>query len=382
MIYKLILFITFFIQTISIYAQSDFKDFKFEIEHPDGHIELDSIPNLQPGKKATRCLVQDRYELQPNADTTGYAQRRQWSWEYLSPKFDSVVEKVEIRPAYSFYEVNRKAKLPRKAKIIPAIWDYRVSKDTFLKQKDWYLMRVMNDNDVEKSENCIVMKLFESIPIVYKTYQCFLKTPAILVQNINNQWITDTLKNNSPYLKWTHVPARYVTRTRFVLKTKPRFVIRTTSDSLFKSNQNNIFGRTGGFTEWRERVVIRCFYDTPLDMIAQIQKALRKRCFRVKVTNIFDAETKKVLIQFQKKHHLILGNLDNETLTKLGLPRYMPERQVLDYHSETYPTHFKYNSIDDFKDASQITFLKDIELAQLMETSIKKLRQLRKISKR
>jgi hypothetical protein len=301
MIYKYIILIIFFIQTIIAYAQSDFSDFQFEIHHPDGHIELDFVPHFFPNKKVMRCLIQDQYHIQPNADTTGFAQRRQWSWEYVSPKFDSVVEKVAIRPAYSFYEVNRKAKLPKNAQIMPAIWDFRVLKDTFLKQKDWYLTRVMNDDDVQKDENCIVIKLFESIPIVYKTYQCILKTPAILVQNIDNQIITDTLKDNSPYLKWTHVAARYVTRTRFILKSKPRFVIKTTSDSLFKPNQSNINGRTGGVSEWRERVVMSCPIIFPPNMIAAVQKALRKRCFRVKVTNIFDVATKHAVIQYMRK---------------------------------------------------------------------------------
>lgn len=115
--------------------------------------------------------------------------------------------------------------------------------------------------------------------------------------------------------------------------------------------------------------------------ITAVQKALRKRCYRVKVTHYFDAETKKALIQFQKKHHLRIGYLDNETFTKLKLPRLMPEQQVIDYHTETYPTHFKYNPIDDFKDATQMTFLKDMELAQLMDMSIGKVRRLRKTSK-
>ncbi len=56
-----------------------------------------------------------------------------------------------------------------------------------------------------------------------------------------------------------------------------------------------------------------------LPFVRNVQKALKERGYAVEVTEILDEKTKNAVLEFQKKHKLPQGNLDYDTLKKLGV---------------------------------------------------------------
>jgi len=69
---------------------------------------------------------------------------------------------------------------------------------------------------------------------------------------------------------------------------------------------------------WREFIPSTSGQDFSM-LIKEIQEALLKRGCNLKITRQFDPQTKKCLIEYQKKNNLPIGNLDKETLISLGL---------------------------------------------------------------
>lgn len=76
----------------------------------------------------------------------------------------------------------------------------------------------------------------------------------------------------------------------------------------------------GGFTEWRE---LNCPQSSgPNDIIAKVIRALEKYGYSLetdRVNNTFGENVKEALEDFQKKNDLPIGNLDAETIKKLGV---------------------------------------------------------------
>jgi Putative peptidoglycan binding domain len=386
MIYKFISILIFFTTTLYAQKQRPSQIFVFEVQHPNKQISLDTLYNWSNGWKYARYVYPDQYEFDKNVplDSVQFRKRPQWKFQYAPPVYDSIVDEMEIRPAYSFYEVDPKAKLPPTAKIIHPVWNAVVSKDTFNKEHQFRLMQYLN---VESDKGFVpadaaVFAIVEDHDLVrYKTYQCVLKTPAVLIQNKDNQMITDTLNSTSEYLKWTHVPARTVVRKRYILQKRPRFILSRTSNDTTPIRGATLV-RQGGSDDWMQ--YITCGVVGNGFGIRPLQHALNVRGYRVKANNIFDAQTKKALIRFQKDNDLPIGNLDMKTQKLLGIQleagdsNNQPQPQ---YRNVFKTTHFEHSRKHDFKDAFQMTFLTDIELAELMSESVENVQYFRKFKK-
>ena len=73
---------------------------------------------------------------------------------------------------------------------------------------------------------------------------------------------------------------------------------------------------------WRKWAEITCPYGEFNDpSIVDIQQALKKQQYDVKVTNKFDEQTKRALLEFQRDNMLEEGGLTDKTLQRLGVSR-------------------------------------------------------------
>jgi hypothetical protein len=75
----------------------------------------------------------------------------------------------------------------------------------------------------------------------------------------------------------------------------------------------------GNWAAWSEVVCPYGEFNDP--DIKEVQTALKKQNYKIKITGNFDAPTKEVLHQFQKDNMLKIGGLSEETLTRLGIRR-------------------------------------------------------------
>lgn len=75
----------------------------------------------------------------------------------------------------------------------------------------------------------------------------------------------------------------------------------------------------GTWSPWQEVVCPYGVFNDP--DIKKVQLALQKRGYDLKITNDFDEQTKRALIQFQNDNVLSPGALDEPTLKRLGMER-------------------------------------------------------------
>ena len=198
---------------------------------------------------------------------------------------DTIIEKIKIRDTYSqfvpFYEnirMNPKDCISANLETT-AIWTYKHFREVNLRQR-----KVIHKNDT--------------------TYQ--LKT---LSDTIKYGYV-DYIFDSTYHLIETIVSAKIDTfKTVYFFNDNIEKVMTTLK--ITKYNMLNM----PYLSEWRE---IFCPKILTNSSISIIQRALNDRGYKVEINNIFDAETKKALIQFQKDNFLPIGQLDNETLKELG----------------------------------------------------------------
>ncbi len=121
-------------------------------------------------------------------------------------------------------------------------------------------------------------------------------------------------------IKVIEIPAEYGTQTKRVV-TSPATTRTIEVPAETRTVTKRVLVKAGGFTEWREVV---CGSDITSDLVRQVQRALMSRGYDVGTAgadNVLGRDTKAALVKFQKDNGLPVGNLDFETLKKLGINR-------------------------------------------------------------
>ncbi len=121
-------------------------------------------------------------------------------------------------------------------------------------------------------------------------------------------------------IKVIEIPAQYGKSTKRVVSS-PATTRKIEVPQETRTVTKRVLVKPGGFTEWREVV---CGNDITSALVRQVQQALMSRGYDVGTAgadNVMGRDTKAALIKFQKDNGLPVGNLDFETLKKLGINR-------------------------------------------------------------
>jgi hypothetical protein len=343
----------------------------------DKSVRYDTLSERMTGRRFVYCVIPDQFEtIETEAvDGLAYAQKRVLSYEFTPPQYDSFVERIELHSAYSFYDIDRKAKLPKGAVLIPPTWEIAIGRilidsTQFMVSRFKGLEMDANDND------CMGFVVIELPKSYLHTYQRRLKTAALLVQKVNGQTVIDTLKLPSPYLRETKVKARYLQKTTYLVKEPIRITVQSTSPTIPDNITGMRLKRQGGLSELREYIVCGRHYGPTIEAI---QKSLRQRGYWVRTNNIMDNRTKRALTMFQKRHRLPVGTLNLETLKLLNVERFMKNGDSIggiktDYTVKTV----SYDDLNSFDDLLFIEALTDEKIADMIYTEVKTIKARRK----
>jgi hypothetical protein len=351
-----------------------------KVENLDKSVRYDTLSWQMVSRKFVYCVIPDQFETVETGifDTLAYTRKRVLSYEFTPPQYDSLEVSIGIHPAYSFYEVDKKAKLPKGAILIPPTWEIEVGRVVI----DSTQFKVVRFKGLEMGANdadCIGFVIIELPKSYVSTYQRRLKTAALLIQKTNGRTVVDTLKLPSPYLKETKVIARNIEKTTYSVSEPMTIKLKSSAPTI----PNNIAGihllKEGGLSELREYIVCG---GSLSPTIRAIQRSLRQRGYWVRINNIMDNRTRRALRKFQRQHHLQVGNLDFRTLNALNVERFMKNEEwtggnTLDYAIRTVA----FDNLDSFDDLIFLEALPDDKIADLVNTGIKTIKARRKVLK-
>jgi hypothetical protein len=116
------------------------------------------------------------------------------------------------------------------------------------------------------------------------------------------------------------IPAQTIVVKRKAMKQKARIYYSTQAPTVnVAAGEKLIKVPAGNWKNWNE---ITCPFGEFNDpSITEIQEALRKQEYDVRITNKFDEQTKRNLLQFQQDNLLEEGGITDETLKRLGISR-------------------------------------------------------------
>lgn len=116
------------------------------------------------------------------------------------------------------------------------------------------------------------------------------------------------------------IPAEVIVVKRKVLKQKTRLFYLTKPPTIDAAAGEKLIKIPAG--KWKNWGEITCPFGEFNDpSITEIQEALRKQDYQVKVTNKFDEQTKRNLLLFQQDNMLEEGGITDQTLQRLGISR-------------------------------------------------------------
>ena len=280
----------------------------------------------------------------------------------IMPTFDTIEEKVVLRPAYSYTqdippvyktETERIKIIPKHTRIevIPAEFEIiterikiknketyvktttKVSPDDLFKNglaivevepayKIWRKTKKKKNCRSKEPEDCLEWELVEinsqKIAIDIKEADAIAfpskETPAIIEPEQYTTVTRKILKKPASYKEVT-VPAQYQTVSKQVL-IKPRRVEQVQVPTQYKSVKRVINIKDGGFMEARE-VVCRSEYPR---YTRKLQEKLKKLgYYEDTVDGDFGKNTRIALMKYQENNGLPMGQYDYDTLKKLGL---------------------------------------------------------------
>ena len=114
------------------------------------------------------------------------------------------------------------------------------------------------------------------------------------------------------------MPAEYKTVTKRVLRT-PEQIKESVVPAKYKTITKRVLVKEGEYSDWRE---ILCDENVNSNTYRQIQQALYDDGYDIGPTGVdgvFGAHTRAALLQYQRDNNLPVGNLNIETLNKLGV---------------------------------------------------------------
>ena len=280
----------------------------------------------------------------------------------ISNKFDTIEEKIVIRPAYSYLreippvyknETERILVEPAHTRIEVTPTEFEIIKQkvmvkdadsytdptTTIKESDlfgrttsqhqlspsykqWEKTKVKENCKSKIPENCLEWQLVDVTPkivLINKQERIEKDLPTSRVPVISNpaEYMTVTrkvLKKEASY-KEVQVPAQYATVTKRVLVT-PRSFEQVKVPAETTTIKRAILIREGGFMEANE---VLCKDQYPM-YISKLQQRLKDLgLFEESINGRLNKATKNAVIAFQAKNDLPLGQLDYKTLNLLGL---------------------------------------------------------------
>lgn len=280
----------------------------------------------------------------------------------ITPQFDTIDEKIVIRPAYSFlkeipavYKNETERILVQEAhtriEVTPAEFSVTVERikvkdaenyqqaETPLSESDlydsetvtievapahqrWEKTKRKKNCKSDNPDNCLEWQLVDVPAQTVKVNKKVRSGKEIPVQTLptvykDAEYITvtkKTLKKPASY-KEVKVPAQYQTITKRVL-VSPRKFERQQVPAEYKTVKKIIQIKEGGFMEARE---VLCREEYP-KYIRKLQTKLQELgYYSDKIDGRLGKATKTAIIKFQKDKELPIGQLDFSTLKILGL---------------------------------------------------------------
>ena len=160
----------------------------------------------------------------------------------------------------------------------------------------------------------------EVIPAEYEVVKVRkIKTPATTREEVIPAKFVEVSKQvvtSEANSSMEEIPAEFASYTKQVVENQAAVEV-TEIPAEYETITKKTLVKKGGFTEWRE---VLCPNEVTSYTIRQVQEALKDRGYQPgPLDNILGAQTKAALTKFQKDNGLPIGNLDLETLRKLGI---------------------------------------------------------------
>jgi hypothetical protein len=290
---KYLLPIVFFIfSTKNIVAQNVF----------DSPIPIDS---LKIGTCQAQCILMKDAILAKKIIVT-----------YIPPQFDTIVENVEISPAFTYYALRPNASIKplvdgERVSLLPPKMDIKQNRFKIFEGYNKELWRESEEHCLGiKPSLCIVLCKVE-VPAEYKSlkYKVLIE-PAKIVRQRSDATLVETIEDTSSLLIKMVEPPQYFKVKKLLKRKSSYFHVASPFDVQHL------------LSDWRK---VPCYCDDCFsNTVRKIQRALNERGYKVVEDDIFGPETKKAFIQFQKDFNLPHGNLNVETLEALGIEGFKP----------------------------------------------------------
>lgn len=286
------------------------------------------IPYAQPGKCYAKCFIPDQYEtitdqiILKEAHTIYQAQ---------AATYDTIQLTITEKPAYTtlilqapIFEIQT-LQMP----VSDTLGQWHYTPPTFETMTEQILTQpanlvwqkqttATNCSNSSDDKACYIWCLVEK-PAQYRTIQRqIVKTPARLTyKQIPPRYITlqKAILKQAARIDTQYIAAQ--TRQIETLKLQtPATQIAVDIPAEYSSVTRKKLIKAGGFTDYIELICeIVCFRRS----VVRIQEALKALGYHVPIDNIVGPSTRAAIIDFQKKNNLPVGNLNIETLRKLGV---------------------------------------------------------------
>ena len=160
----------------------------------------------------------------------------------------------------------------------------------------------------------------EVIPAQYEVVKVRkIKTPASTREEVipaKYEEVTKQVIQAEANTSMEDIPAEFASYTKQVVESNAAVEVDEIP-AVYETITKRTLVKKGGFTEWRE---VLCPNEVTSYTIRQVQTALKAQGYEPgPLDNILGAQTKAALTKFQKDNGLPMGNLDLETLRKLGI---------------------------------------------------------------
>ena len=242
----------------------------------------DVPPNAVPGKCYARCAIADKY---------GYVTETVMD----NPKS---IKKIKLPALYTtVYDTVIMRPKSTRTERVPADYEF-ISEQMMVAPATTKWVKGKADAGCLSAnpEDCQVMCLVE-VPAQYKTVQ-------------------RKVMKNEAYDRVITIPMDYKIVAK-QMKTQNERYVDIETPATYKTVQKRVLVEKGGVQQWRE---ILCANQLTSARIASIQQALKNAGYNPgPIDDVFGAQTKAALMEYQRAKGLPLGNLNIETLNSLGV---------------------------------------------------------------
>lgn len=288
----------------------------------------DRPPNAQPGKCYAKCELPSEFKTVTEQVMVKDQTKRLIS---TPAQYETVTEQVLIRDSYTkkeivpaVWETTTERVLvddgATRVEIIPAVYETVTEKVMVAPAStEWKKGKADKNCLSANPEDCRVWCLVE-VPATYRTItKTVLKTAANTRQVKGDpvyKTITKRVVKTPETIREVTIPAEYSTVSRRVLKTAPKTEERVIPAEYITVTKTEKV-KDGGVTEWIE---VLCDSKLTSAKIIEIQKALKANGYDPgPIDDILGPLTRSALLKYQRANNLPTGNLNLETLKKLGV---------------------------------------------------------------